>query len=228
MTAEAADNTPKVEQYPCARFKVSSRHLALSSPVFQHMIEGGLTNNRQHQPPSLTEVPLCNDDPEALLILLQAIHSQFKQVPREVDLETLTQIAILVDKYECLEVTEFLVEHWLRGVENTIPSEFNDICFRGYVSRLSSSDRAPFRSFAVWQHLRAADLSVRVTYPFRIRFRVQTLNDSYAYRELTPQQELTRAGNRSWAKYLLISNKPRTTCYANGYVLEASNATACF
>ncbi|KAI4265256.1 MAG: hypothetical protein L6R38_009552, partial [Xanthoria sp. 2 TBL-2021] len=142
-TAEAADNTPKVEQYPCARFKVSSRHLALSSPVFQHMIEGGLTNNRQQQPPSLTEVPLYNDDPEALLILLQAIHSQFRQVPRKVDLKTLTQIAILVDKYDFLEVTEFLVDHWLHGVGNTIQSKINNdllswICIAAVFERQST------------------------------------------------------------------------------------------
>lgn len=90
------------------------------------MIEGGPTNDRQPRSPSPTEIPLREDDPEALLILLHAIHCQFRQVPRKVDLKTLTQIAILVDKYELLEVTRFLVDHWLRGVDNTIPSKISD------------------------------------------------------------------------------------------------------
>ena len=42
------------------------------------------------------------------------------------DLKTLTQIAILVDKYELLEVTDLLLDHWLRDIEDTFLSTFDD------------------------------------------------------------------------------------------------------
>lgn len=113
---------------------MSSRHLALSSPVFKHIFDECLTNNRQPWSSSLTELPLHEDDPDALLILLHAIHGRFRRVPRKVDLKTLTQIAILVDKYELLEVTDLLLDHWLRDIEDTFPSTFdNDLLSRIYI-----------------------------------------------------------------------------------------------
>ncbi|KAL8652554.1 MAG: hypothetical protein Q9226_004220 [Calogaya cf. arnoldii] len=110
------------------------------------MIEGGLTYNQQPRFQNLTEIPLHQDDPEALLILLHTAHSQFRKVPRKVDLKTLTQIAILVDKYELLELTELLVDNWLLGVNDTIPSELNDdlqpwICIAAVFERESILQR---------------------------------------------------------------------------------------
>lgn len=124
--AEVVNSTPNTELDPCARFKVSSRHLALSSTDFKAMIDGELTKNPISKPLSLTEVPLYGDDPEALLLLLYAIHGKFSQVRREVDVKLLTQLAILVDKYDLFEVTIFLKDHWLRSVEDTVPTAFND------------------------------------------------------------------------------------------------------
>lgn len=110
------------------------------------MIEGGLTYNQQPRFQNPTEIPLHQDDPEALLILLHTAHSQFGKVPRKVDLKTLTQIAILVDKYELLELTELLVDNWLLGVNDTIPSELNDdlqpwICIAAVFERESILQR---------------------------------------------------------------------------------------
>ena len=90
------------------------------------MFDECLINNRQPWSSSLTELPLHEDDPDTLLILLHAIHGRFRRVPRKVDLKTLTQIAILVDKYELLEVTDLLLDHWLRDIEDTFPSTFDD------------------------------------------------------------------------------------------------------
>ena len=99
----------------------------MASPVFKDMVESGLPmQSRQIQCPRLIEVPLQGDDPDALLILLYLIHCRFKEVPRKVALETLTWIAFLVDKYELLEVTEFLRDHWLSGIKENVPTELSD------------------------------------------------------------------------------------------------------
>ena len=37
----------------------------------------------------------------------------------------LTQIAVLVDKYELLEMTHFSAGRWLSGIKQTIPTELN-------------------------------------------------------------------------------------------------------
>lgn len=109
-----------------SRFLVSSKHLALASPVFKAAIQCGDTQSHVSRQESPVKVPLFYDDSDALLVLLRLIHGQFRQVPREVDLGTLTQITILVDKYELLETTYLLVDEWLSGVTNSIPSEIND------------------------------------------------------------------------------------------------------
>jgi len=116
----------KVEREPFAKFQVSSRHLALASRVFKGMVQCGLTQSQQLQSQFFTEVVLRGDDPDALLMLLRLIHGRFRQVPRMVDLRNLTQIAILVDKYELFETTELLADQWLSGAKGTLPAELND------------------------------------------------------------------------------------------------------
>lgn len=90
------------------------------------MVQCGLTQSQQLQSRFFTEVVLQGDDPNALLILLHLIHGRSRQVPRMVDLRTLTQIAILVDKYELSETTELLADQWLSGAKGTLPAELND------------------------------------------------------------------------------------------------------
>ncbi|KAL8919108.1 MAG: hypothetical protein Q9172_005138 [Xanthocarpia lactea] len=75
-----------------------------------------------------TDLPLPDDDHAALLILLNLIHGQIRKVPRTVDLGMLTNLAILVDKYELLEATEMVMDHWIQGLESDIPLSFtNDL-----------------------------------------------------------------------------------------------------
>lgn len=91
------------------------------------MIDSGLsTQSGQVSCPRLTEVPLVGDDPDALLILLDLIHCRFKKVPRKVDLETLTCIAFLVDKYELWEITEIVKDCWLSSIRENELAQLSD------------------------------------------------------------------------------------------------------
>jgi len=49
------------------------------------------------------EVPLPDDDPTAFQILLDIIHHRYRRVPKKLDLDTVAEIAILVDKYQVHE-----------------------------------------------------------------------------------------------------------------------------
>ena len=72
------------------------------------------------------ELQLMNDDPDAFLIVLNLIHGHNRKVPREIDLPMLTEIAVIVDKYEVLEITEIMAEHWLQNLEKTVPLTLNE------------------------------------------------------------------------------------------------------
>ncbi|KAF4965146.1 hypothetical protein FSARC_7013 [Fusarium sarcochroum] len=93
------------------QFRVSTRHLCIVSPVFKAMIEG---NYKESQPNSegLLEIGASDWDAYALMILLDIIHCHHRDVPRRLDLETIAQVGLLVDYYDCLEVVEIFYDQW--------------------------------------------------------------------------------------------------------------------
>lgn len=108
------------------RIRVSSKHLTLASPVFRTMFkviykEGLNLHSQGH-----AELPLPDDNPAAFLIILHLIHGQIRKVPRKIDLWMLTELAILVDKYELLETVEMWLDYWLQDLESTIPLTLNN------------------------------------------------------------------------------------------------------
>ena len=71
------------------------------------------------------ELILPDDNPDALLILLYFIHAQTKKVPLKVGLSMLNDLAILVDKYELLDITEPLADFWMKNIRHSIPKDLN-------------------------------------------------------------------------------------------------------
>ncbi|KAK2873447.1 hypothetical protein FQN49_002370 [Arthroderma sp. PD_2] len=105
---------------------VSSRHLILASPVFRVMLQHKFNESNVLRVTGSVEIPLPDDDPDAFLIILNIIHGHLRQVPLEVDLHMLTQLAILVDKYELHERIEMFASFWFRNLKPTIPEHCID------------------------------------------------------------------------------------------------------
>nr|KMM71731.1 hypothetical protein CPAG_08032 [Coccidioides posadasii RMSCC 3488] len=85
-------------------FKVSPRHLMLASPHFKETLtEGG---RKAHILDSDGCITIREDgrDPDAMLLLMNVIHGRTRMVPREITLEMLAKVAVLVDVYQCSEV----------------------------------------------------------------------------------------------------------------------------
>jgi hypothetical protein len=102
-------------------FLVSSPHLRLVSPVFrvllqQHAHGGG---------PQRTTIPIHNDDPRALLILLYIFHHRTRKVPDSISLDSLAKIATLVDKYNCAEAVEPFSRVWIDKLKCNRPDAFS-------------------------------------------------------------------------------------------------------
>ncbi|KAF3893146.1 BTB domain-containing protein [Trichophyton interdigitale] len=106
--------------------RVSSRHLILASSVFRAMLEHRFGESQTLHTVGSVEIPLPEDDPDAFLILLKIIHGHLRQVPLQVDLQTLTQLAILVDKYELHERIEVFTGFWFGNLISTIPNCYTD------------------------------------------------------------------------------------------------------
>ena len=104
--------------------RVSSRHMILASNVFRVMLSPKFKEGNILQAKGLLEVPLPDDNPAALLTLLNVIHGHVRKVPRKVNLQLLTDIAILVDKYEFHECVELFAEIWIEDLKNTTPAKY--------------------------------------------------------------------------------------------------------
>ncbi|SPJ90332.1 uncharacterized protein FTOL_13213 [Fusarium torulosum] len=92
-------------------FRVSTKHLCIASPVFSKMIRGNFQESQPNDKGFL-EIKATDWNTRALLILLDIIHGHHRQVPRKLDLDTVAQIGLLVDYYDCLEIVQVFFDHW--------------------------------------------------------------------------------------------------------------------
>ncbi|MCJ1354906.1 MAG: hypothetical protein MMC33_004896 [Icmadophila ericetorum] len=92
-------------------FQVSSKHLMLASP-------------------GATQVPLPEDNAEALSIILDIVHTKTRDVETKLNWSTLMEIAILVDKYELLSAVGIFADLWFDNL-NFNASQFEQFTEEG-------------------------------------------------------------------------------------------------
>ena len=106
---------------------VSSRHMMLASPVWKAMLQhSNFKEGEQLRSKGKVEVPLPDDDPTAFELLLNIIHGRVRQVPRQVTLETVASLGVLVDKYQMQEVVELHVELWMPALRSKLPGRLTE------------------------------------------------------------------------------------------------------
>ncbi|MCJ1266901.1 hypothetical protein MMC22_006786 [Lobaria immixta] len=108
------------------RVQCSSKHLTLASSVFEAMLSRNFKEDAILRSKGTSELPLLYDDPAVLLILLNIIHGQTKEIPLEIDLCMLTKIAIVVDKYQLQMVMGILSRVWIDRLNTKIPQSVTE------------------------------------------------------------------------------------------------------
>ena len=109
---------------PCsegtARFQINSSVVCLQSPVFKAMLgknsqfkEARDLASRDAVGPPL-EIPLADDDPKALAVILRVVHLQHKWVPVSLGEDRLYQVAILCDKYDMSQALGTYLDKWFK------------------------------------------------------------------------------------------------------------------
>ena len=100
-------------------YVASSQVLCLASPVWKVMFDPQGPWARQS---SNTEgFKMYDDDPKALLILLDIAHLNFNRIPRTLTLEQLFQIAILCDKYDTVKLIQPWIKNWSHELQSRRP-----------------------------------------------------------------------------------------------------------
>ena len=113
------------------QFQVSSRHLALASPMLKAMLcTAGAWSEAQKDEDGLYQISAKDWDETAFSIVLHVLHCQYSKVPEDVDLETLTKIAVIVDYHQLHEAMVLVSRTWLGTFKKAkLPTELNrELC----------------------------------------------------------------------------------------------------
>lgn len=118
-----SDNIP-VDGRSDKLFRVSSRHLILASDYFAKMLEGPWKESEAATFSCPRIIHAEGWDEAMLLVLMNIIHGRSRAVPRELDLESIAKLAVLVDYYQCLEAVEMHAAAWLQRLPSSISKQF--------------------------------------------------------------------------------------------------------
>ncbi|KAK4202944.1 hypothetical protein QBC40DRAFT_337975 [Triangularia verruculosa] len=121
---------------PGLRIKVSSKHLSFASKIFKSKLKyAGPKSKQSDGRIHLQLAPEEQFDSKAVVIVLNALHGKGSKVPKQVDLDTLAQIALFVDKFQLFDAVEVYGERWISRLEDTIPDAYNrDLILWLYIS----------------------------------------------------------------------------------------------
>lgn len=101
---------------PCC-YVVSSHAMSFASPVWKKFLNPPfprLSNNGEKMTnKGCKEIDFSEDNIEALLPLLHIAHLQFSVVPQTLSFKTLLEVAVLCDKYDCVELVKPWLPSWL-------------------------------------------------------------------------------------------------------------------
>jgi hypothetical protein len=115
---------------------VSSKVLSVASPVFKAMFCGEFSEGARlaarHEPSPPFQLPLPDDDGDAMLLLCKLLHFATDDVPDLPGLDLLAKLAEVCDKYQCTLVLRHCgncwARNWLREFETEAP-ELEDLCY---------------------------------------------------------------------------------------------------
>ncbi|KAK1752725.1 hypothetical protein QBC47DRAFT_454071 [Echria macrotheca] len=109
------------------RIKASSRHLSLASRVFRNKLQHASAKTAT-QSDGRIHLALADDGsfhPKPVTIVLNAIHGRGSKVPRAVDLETLAQIALFVDRFQVYDAVEVYADRWIAQLEDKLGEAYD-------------------------------------------------------------------------------------------------------
>ncbi|KAF8253357.1 hypothetical protein K440DRAFT_642325 [Wilcoxina mikolae CBS 423.85] len=108
ITTDSSDSEQKL-----TTVQVSSKCLSLASPVFAAMLRPTFLEGSQLHDTGSVTIDL-EDDPKAMLIILQALHLRGREVPEKTpDIDTLLNMALIVDKYDLRAALLSWIGSWL-------------------------------------------------------------------------------------------------------------------
>ncbi|TVY86226.1 hypothetical protein LAWI1_G007987, partial [Lachnellula willkommii] len=115
---------PETQDVKCV---VSSGHMMLASAYFQKRLTGEECVDAGTLRRTGRATIALGDDPDTFAILLNIIHGRTRQVPRQVSLDLLSKLAVLINYYAMLESVELFSDTWIENLKREgMPTEYNE------------------------------------------------------------------------------------------------------
>lgn len=128
------------------RIRTSSKHLTFASPYFKRNLQSGMMESQTLLSQGHLEIHMEEQDPRAMLIVLNVIHGRTSQVPRVVDLTMLTKLAVMVDYLECHEVVELFSDRWIDNLKGGVPTTYSTELIRWLCISFVFRKQIPFKT----------------------------------------------------------------------------------
>lgn len=103
--------------------QVSSKHMMLASPVFKAMLTHSFQEGTTLHEAGHVEVPLPDEDPVVITMILDIIHGRGRRLPRVVPLKMLALLAATVDKYQLQDPVAVFSDIWIKNAANDIKGQ---------------------------------------------------------------------------------------------------------
>ena len=100
-------------------FRVCSRTLARSSPVWEALLYGPFSEGKAQQEGDTWEIPLPEERPEELGIILSVMHGKFDNLPQAIACGELHKLAVLAYKYDMIRLLKPFWVGWIASNDNT-------------------------------------------------------------------------------------------------------------
>lgn len=106
-------------------YQISSAHLLSASPKFRSELQS--SKNRQKDGDGFLRMESSDWNPEAFEILLNTLHTRYRRVPKQLSLEMLAKVAVMVEYYQCWEAFELISQTWIQHVRlhNPVPPNYD-------------------------------------------------------------------------------------------------------
>lgn len=114
-------------------FLVCSSTLRRASLVWKKMLYGEFQEAKPAQGDWIVTLP--DDDPSTMRVLLDIVHANFSDVPRQLDLPGVYTLLILMDKYDALRFVKPWARHWFSMIEAVATSTNGyHLCMAAYAA----------------------------------------------------------------------------------------------
>ncbi|KAF4150839.1 hypothetical protein CNMCM8927_005401 [Aspergillus lentulus] len=100
-------------------YQVSSRHLILASPFFRAALTKGWKETHNLGTHGSVTFTVYDWDDQALMIFLNVIHGQHRDLPWKIGLELLAKVTVIADYYQCIDAIQFMALSWYAFLKPT-------------------------------------------------------------------------------------------------------------